>query len=180
MTTKPQLFVALSVVASALIALTSQAQTPATTDYQLQILKDCQVLQTRPLTRAETDAYLTMDAQQQQMAKLQAPLDAMEQQLASLQQAMQRSQQGSVNSRIAEQQRIAKTMEAVVASYQPDIDAIEMHSHALEQDAERFQRLIQQDLTGEHYDQLRVLAPGEQAVAGECKKGMFYHVSYDI
>jgi len=147
--------------------------------YQLQVLKDCKILQSRPLNHAEQTAYLMLQQSQQKMDGLQQPLEAMHQQLDALSEQMEQLNKADDGTEPDYQKmgELGNQMSAVTAQFEPDMAALENHAAIVEQDAKRFEQLIKQNLTGQTFDQLRVLAPGETIAAGDCRRGLFYQAS---
>lgn len=180
--TSPLLTLALF-AATAVLAPASQAAKPTTPSqtYQLQVLKNCQLLQSRPLAADEQAAYLMLQQSQQKMAPLEQPIRQMQNKLDALHDAMTalNSSTGIALDTDA-MSELGNQMSAVTTQFQPELSALENQAALVEQDAKRFELLIKRQLTQQPYDQLRVLAPGEQIAAGDCRRGLFYQASLDL
>lgn len=155
----------------------------ATTGQQLQVLRDCKVIYQRALQHDEQVAYRMLQQTEQSMRERQQPLAQMQQQLAELQQAMDKVDIHPGDPRHASHQRLrelGEQMSQLTRQYQPEMTALENTAAIIEQDAKRFQTLIQRDLGNNPYDQIRVLAAGEQPSANDCSKGMFFGKSLQV
>ena len=132
---------------------------------QLQVLRDCKVIYQRALQHDEQVAYRMLQQTEQSMRERQQPLAQMQQQLAELQQAMDKVDLHPGDPSHATHQRLrelGEQMSQLTRQYQPEMTALENTAAIIEQDAKRFQTLIQRDLGNSQYDQIRVLTPGEQ------------------
>lgn len=195
---KPQspTYVALSLVLLATLgcsqAVSSQAATgvlPATENYQLQILKNCEFVKQRALTREEVALYQKLKSAEQNMQALQAPLDLMEQQLGaqtkllesmSAQIEQQAESQGEPDPVLLETQaELSQQISAIVDSFEPDIKAVSANGEQIGKIADEFTALLAKDTPAGSYDQMRVIAPGE-AVVKDCNNGMFFHKSFSV
>ncbi len=163
-------------------AQTVKAQA-ANAGQQLQVLRDCKVIYQRALQHDEQVAYSMLQQTEQSMRERQQPLEQMQQQLAELQQAMDKVDIHPGDPRHASHQRLrelGEQMSQLTRQYQPEMTALENTAAIIEQDAKRFQTLIQRDLGNSQYDQIRVLTPGKQTSANDCSKGMFFGKSLQV
>jgi len=168
----------------------SQAATPQTatsqaagSGLQLQVLRDCKVIYQRALQHDEQVAYRMLQQTEQSMRAQQQPLAQMQQQLAVLQQEMDKVAIPTGDPSHASHQRLRELGEQIsrlTRQYQPEMTALENTAAIIEQDAKRFQTLIQRDLGNSQYDQIRVLTPGAQNRANDCSTGMFFGKSLQV
>jgi len=176
-------------VSSQVANSTATAATPTSNSYQLQILKNCQFVKQRALTIDEIALYQKLKSAEQNMTTLQAPLDLMEQQLEAqtkLLEAMsaqieeQAQQQGEADPVLLEtQEELSQQISAIVDSFEPDIAAVSAHGEQIGTIADEFTALLAKDTPAGSYDQMRIVAPGEQATK-DCNNGMFFHKSFSV
>jgi len=177
-------------------AVSSQVTKPTTTAvssttdrYQLQILKNCEFIKQRALSVEEIALYQKLKTAEQNMTALQAPLDLMERQLAtqtklleamSTQIEQQAQQQGEPDPVLLETQaELSQQISAIVDSFEPDIAAVSVHGEQISTIADKFTALLAKDTPAGSYDQMRIIAPGEQA-AKDCNNGMFFQKSISV
>lgn len=178
-------------------AVSSQMASPATpisapsagsSDYQLHILKNCEFVKQRALSKEEIALYQQLKTAEQNMTALQAPLDLMEHQLASqtkLLESMsaqieQQAQYGEPDPVLLETQaELSQQISAIVDSFEPDIKAVSANGEQIGKIADEFTALLAKDTPAGSYDQMRVIAPGE-AVIKDCNNGMFFHKSFSV
>ncbi len=144
---------------------------------QLQVLRDCKVIYQRALQHDEQVAYSMLQQTELNMREQQQPLEQMQQQLTVLQQEMDKVELQAGDPSHASHQRLRELGEQIsrlTRQYQPEMTALENTAAIIEQDAKRFQTLIQRDLGNSQYDQIRVLTPGEQNSTNDCSTGMFF------
>lgn len=167
---------------------TSAPVTSASTDYQLQILKNCEFVKQRALSAAEIALYQQLKSAEQNMTALQAPLDLMEQQLESqtkLLESMsaqieQQAQYGEPDPVLLETQaELSQQISAIVDSFEPDIAAVSANGEQIGVIADQFTALLAKDTPDGSYDQMRVIGPGEQTTK-DCNNGMFFHKSFSV
>lgn len=164
---------------------TPQAANPQTvgSGQQLQVLRDCKVIYQRALQHDEQVAYSMLQQTEHNMREQQQPLEQMQQQLTVLQQEMDKVELQAGDPSHASHQRLRELGEQIsrlTRQYQPEMTALENTAAIIEQDAKRFQTLIQRDLGNSQYDQIRVLTPGEQNSANDCSTGMFFGKSLQV
>lgn len=162
--------------------------TPTSNDYQLQILKNCEFVKQRALSTEEIALYQQLKTAEQNMTALQAPLDLMEQQLATQTKLLeemsaqieQQAQRGEPDPVLLETQaELSQQISAIVDSFEPDIKAVSANGAQIGAIADEFTALLAKDTPAGSYDQMRVVAPGEQATK-DCNNGMFFHKSFSV
>ena len=125
-----------SQVASAASSPTAGTALTDNSSYQLQVLKNCEIVKQRPLSADEIALYQKLKNAEQEMTGLQVPMDLMEQQLAEhtkllesmSSQIEQQVQYGEPDPVLLETQaELSQQISAIVDSFQPDIDAISSH-----------------------------------------------------
>jgi hypothetical protein len=176
-------------VSSQVTKPTTSAVSSTTDRYQLQILKNCEFIKQRALSVEEIALYQKLKTAEQDMTALQAPLDLMEQQLAtqtklleamSTQIEQQAQQQGEPDPVLLETQaELSQQISAIVDSFEPDIAAVSAHGEQISTIADKFTALLAKDTPAGSYDQMRIIAPGEQA-AKDCNNGMFFQKSLSV
>lgn len=167
---------------------TSAPVTSASNDYQLQILKNCEFVKQRALSRDEIALYEKLQNAEQNMTSLQAPLALMEQQLATQTKLLeemsaqieQQAQQGEPDPVLLETQaELSQQISAIVDSFEPDIEAVSANGDQIGAIADEFTALLTKDTAADSYDQIRIISPGEPATK-DCNNGMFFHKSFSV
>ena len=182
-------------------AISSPVVTPSTTltsaitaatstsgDYQLQILKNCEFVKQRALSQEEIVLYQKLKNAENNTAALQAPLDLMEQQLET-QTKLIESMSAQIEQQVASgdpdpllletQAELGQEISAIVDSFEPELAAVSKHGEEIGVIADEFTALLAKDAPAGSYDQIRIIAPGEQA-AKDCNNGMFFQKSFSV
>jgi hypothetical protein len=177
-----------STVVAPSASATAATATSASSDYQLQILKNCEFVKQRALSKEEIALYQKLKNAEKNMAALQAPLDLMEQQLETQTKFME-SMSAQIEQQVASgdpdpllletQAELGQEISAIVDSFEPELAAVSKHGEEIGAIADEFTALLAKDAPDGSYDQIRIIAPGEQA-AKDCNNGMFFQKSFTV
>ena len=166
----------------------SPSITSVSSDYQLQMLKNCEFVKQRALSNKEIALYHKLKNAENNMDLLQAPLDLMEQQLEAQTKLME-SMSTQIERQVAygvpdpmlleTQAELSQEISAIVESFAPELAAVSKHGEEIGVIADEFTALLATDAPAGSYDQIRIIAPGEQA-AKDCNNGMFFQKSFSV
>jgi len=180
---------------SSQVVPTSTVDSPATTaanlasrDYQLQILKNCDFVKQRALSKEEVALYYKLKNAEMHMTELQAPLDLLEQQLGS-QTKLLETMSAQIEQQLAygdpdpllleTQSELSEQISEIVDNFEPDLAAVSSQGEKIGELAKNFTQQITKNLAAGSYDQIRILKPGD-AMEKNCQQGIFFQKSFTV
>jgi hypothetical protein len=179
MRVKPTILTILALATSATCFGYNLGTEPDPSNYQLTLIKDCQIVGQYPMSGEQVKYYLLLKQHEQDMQQLEQPLQQFEAQSKQLADevehlstlAVQESDTGLHIDKhyMAQQQKAATQLEALVSHYQADFDALADHGDKISATATKFEQAIQASIQGVDFDQIQVSNAGKAVDISYCQ-----------
>ncbi|WDE00203.1 hypothetical protein [Thalassomonas actiniarum] len=177
---KMPVILSLTLGLTAALSSYSQAGQEADTGYSLNLLKDCQLVKTLPMTTELITLHQELQQQETLMASLELPINAIS---AKIDDYSQQIEQLSVlavqedennlhidKSYLAQQQIAVDALNQLIAEHQQDFDALEQQGHQIGKIAHDFEREMKTVTQGFDYDHIRISSPANDHNATGCEQ----------
>ena len=149
-------------------------------NYQLSLIKGCQVIAQIPMSADQTKHYLALKQLEEDMHQLEQPLIQFEQQSKQLAHEIEHLNALAVQETednlhideqyLAQQQEAAIRLDVLVNQYQADFDALAAQGDLMSATAEEFEQAIKPSLAGMAFEQIQVSSVGVAADTRYCQQ----------
>lgn len=176
---KPMILIVLTLATSIACSGSTTGMQPDHNNYQLTLIKDCQVVGQYPMSAEQIKHYLQLKQHEQEMQQLEQPLQQFEAQSEQLADEVERLSSLALQETDTElhidkrymalQQETARQLEALVSHHQADFDALAAQGDKIAATASKFEQAIKSGIQGIDFDQIQISDAGKAADTRYCQ-----------
>ncbi len=171
------------IIIAGTLATTAIAMQYDKENYQIQVIKNCQLVSEFTMNESQITAYLKLKDAEHVMQSLEAPINDIEDELQSYTQQIEELTALAIQetdehlaidkTMLSKQEKVVRQLDILMTNHQKDFDALGEQGKIIGEIADAFTSSLAPSLKGIDHDQIQIKAPGKH-INDHCSKSGFH------